>query len=219
MVWQSATLRAFPTMKLVLFFCLGFVFATAFLYQRASWLHSYEIRLGFPPVPAEITTRIRAAEAAYYEDQPLWRRALEDAQDIATFAIPRITTRLDFSLGPYRIKASTVEGTLLPFALENDYLTLIDVPRRHAIDAIGYFAEQPEFSTWSAAVYLEYLRRDHPDLAQMDWPEIAASPLLIAKLYSGYMGAGGAWDMWRADLQPGPIALSRLGIPASELTE
>lgn len=148
----------------------------------------------------------------------MWRRILEDMQDIVTFASPSLTTRLDFSLGPYRIKASTFDE-ILPFALENDYITLIEVPDGHALDAISYFAEQPEFADWGAAVFLEYLRRDHPELSQMEWSEIGTSPMLIAKLYSGYMGAGGDWDLWRSNINPGPNALARMGLLQPENTE
>ena len=47
----------------------------------------------------------------------------------------------------------------------------------------------------------------------MGWSEIAADPSLVAKPYSDYMGAGGAWDAWRADVAPGPVARERMRLP------
>jgi hypothetical protein len=44
----------------------------------------------------------------------------------------------------------------------------------------------------------------------MDWETIAADDEVIAKLYSGYMGAGGAWEAWRSSMTPGAEARKRL---------
>ena len=75
---------------------------------------------------------------------------------------------------------------------------------------LPYFSEQQVINDWQVAVILESLRRDHPQLREMTWDRIAADPSLVAKLYSGYMGAGGAWDQWRATLTPGPVARRRM---------
>ena len=75
---------------------------------------------------------------------------------------------------------------------------------------LPYFSEQPVINDWQVAVILESLRRDHPALDNMTWEQIAADPSLVAKVYSGYMGAGGDWDQWRATLTPGPIARTRM---------
>lgn len=50
------------------------------------------------------------------------------------------------------------------------------------------------------------------------WAEIETQPLLIAKLYSGYMGAGGDWAMWRSQLTPGPVALDRMNLSQASST-
>ena len=60
---------------------------------------------------------------------------------------------------------------------------------------------------------LDWLRLDHPRLSAMTWEEIATDPSLVAKLYSGCMGAGGDWDAWRADVAPGPVARERMRLP------
>lgn len=49
-------------------------------------------------------------------------------------------------------------------------------------------------------------------MTELAWLEIEAEPELIAKLYSGYMGAGGAWELWRENLNPGSVAKIRLGL-------
>ncbi len=63
---------------------------------------------------------------------------------------------------------------------------------------------------WQAAVVLEHLRSDHPHLRRLGWDAIAHDPRLVALLYSGYLGAGGDWDAWRASAEPGPEALQRM---------
>ena len=68
---------------------------------------------------------------------------------------------------------------------------------------IAYFSHQPAINDWQIAIYLEWLRRDHPMLRKRNWSEISADDQLISKLYSGYMGAGGDWDSWRSDEMPG----------------
>ena len=65
---------------------------------------------------------------------------------------------------------------------------------------------------WQAATYLQWLKEAHPLMTDLTWSEIEAKPELVAKLYSGYMGAGGAWELWREDLTPGSVAKQRLGL-------
>ena len=49
----------------------------------------------------------------------------------------------------------------------------------------------PNVCHWQAEVYLAKLKSEHPQLKQLNWSEIEQNNELIAKLYSGYMGAGG----------------------------
>ena len=67
-------------------------------------------------------------------------------------------------------------------------------------------------SDWQAATLLEWLRLDHPGLQKLDWRTISNDQKLVAKLYSGYMGAGGAWEEWRSSMTPGPEAARRMGL-------
>ncbi|MEM9999805.1 MAG: hypothetical protein AAF940_02890 [Pseudomonadota bacterium] len=200
---------------LLLAFALGAVVAVVWLERRASWLSSIDFRVAYPDVPVEVTTAVREAELAYYNSLSQPRRAIEAAQDILTFAAPSVTFAFNFSVGPYRIKAATIDE-LIPWAMDNGYLQIIDAPASHARQSIAYFAEQPALADWGAAVILERLRRRHPLLRERPWGEIADQPMLVAKLYSGYMGAGGDWALWERDLVPGPEALRRLKLSKGE---
>ncbi len=177
--------------------------------RKAEWLSHYRFELVQPPVPAIVLQRIRDAEAEFYSQQPLWRRLAEETQDALAILAPSLVYRLNLSVGPYRMKARTVED-LLRWAIDADYLRLRGDTEAASHAAISYFAEQPVLSDWEAAIYLAWLRDSHPGLAELTWSEIAETPQLIAKLYSGYMGAGGDMDLWRSTLEPGPIALERL---------
>jgi hypothetical protein len=75
---------------------------------------------------------------------------------------------------------------------------------------VGWIMSE-QTDTRLAALILNQLRDDHPLLRGKTWQEIEANDEWIAKLYSGYAGAGNAWDAWRADLKPGAIAIDRLG--------
>lgn len=196
---------------LILGLLIGAAAATWMLQERANWLAGYAFQLVPPPVPASVLAAIREAEEQYYAGAPLWRRAAEDAQDILAFASPWLTYEADFSLGPYRIKARTIEK-ILPWAAERGYLQIAAGEQEIARYAIAYFSEQPAISDWQAMILLEWLRTEHPQLRQIAWDALAADPRLVAKLYSGYMGAGGDWALWRASLEPGRVALRRLGL-------
>jgi hypothetical protein len=186
--------------------------ATLFaLKERAHWLASLEFELAPPHVPFAILQDIQKAEQTSYAKRSPLRRAAEEAQDIMVFASPNFAYSLNFSVGRYRIKARTIEE-ILPWALKQRYLILEGTSSEDFSHALAYFSEQPVLNDWQAAVYLDWLRRDHPGLAALTWPEIASDPMLVAKLYSGYMGAGGDWDLWRTDLTPGSVSLRRLGL-------
>ena len=127
------------------------------------------------------------------------------------FASPETAYKMNFSVGRYRIKARTIEA-ILPWAIEQRFVVLEETSPKSFAHAIAYFSEQPGLNDWQAATYLEWLRQDHPKMADMSWPDIAADPERVAKLYSGYMGAGGAWDLWRENMTPGAVARKRLGL-------
>ncbi|MFQ6546313.1 hypothetical protein AADZ90_000040 [Aestuariibius sp. 2305UL40-4] len=190
---------------------LGAAFALWIIKERVQWLSSLTFTLEAPPVPLSVLASIREAEDVSYAGRSPLRRLGEAGQDILVFASPELAYRLNSSVGRYRIKAQTIEA-ILPWAIDEGYLVLDDIPEDAFAHALAYFSEQPALNDWQAAVYLAWLRSEHAGLAAVSWPDIAADPELVAKLYSGYMGAGGAWDAWRADLVPGPVARRRLGL-------
>ena len=181
----------------------------AVFYHRYHALAAADFAIDLPPVPRSVVLAVKHAEAFAYAQEPWYRRAAEYAQDVLTFLIPRLTYRLNFSVGRYRIKPATIEA-LIPWAEQQGYLQMHGTPDERLRHLLPYFSEQPVINDWQVAVILEYLRRDHPQLDNMTWEQIAADPSLVAKVYSGYMGAGGDWDQWRATLTPGPIARTRM---------
>ncbi|MGA7687813.1 MAG: hypothetical protein WCA29_01100 [Jiangellales bacterium] len=181
----------------------------AIFYHRYHQLAAADFTIDPPPVPRLVVTAVKHAEAFAYAQEPWYRRAAEYAQDVLTFLIPRLTYRLNFSVGRYRIKPATIEA-IIPWAEQQGYLQMHGEPDERLRHLLPYFSEQPVINDWQVAVILESLRRDHPALDNMTWEQIAADPSLVAKVYSGYMGAGGDWDQWRATLTPGPIARTRM---------
>ncbi|WP_133057685.1 hypothetical protein [Falsiruegeria litorea] len=199
----------FPWIILGVF--VGVCAALLIMKERAHWLASLEFELYPPPVPTSILATVREAERRSYEERSIVRQLAEEAQDVLVFTSPEIAYKMDFSVGRYRIKAQTVEA-ILPWAVENNFVVLRTTSAKSFSHALAYFSEQPGLNDWQAATYLEWLKKSHPLMASTPWSEIAANPELVAKLYSGYMGAGGDWDLWRENLTPGPIAVQRLGL-------
>jgi len=184
----------------------------AIFYHRYRVLAAADFAIDPPPVPRSVVVAVKHAETFAYAQEPWYRRAAEYAQDVLTFLVPWLTYRMNFSVGRYRIKPATIEA-LLPWAQQQGYLQMHGKPDERLRHLLPYFSEQPVINDWQVAVILESLRRDHPQLRDMAWDRIAADPSLVAKLYSGYMGAGGDWDQWRSSLTPGPVARQRMELP------
>ncbi|MFC3613323.1 hypothetical protein ACFORG_06080 [Lutimaribacter marinistellae] len=185
------------------------VLVTVFLHMRVMALASVDFRVTYPEVPVEVTEAVRSAEAQYYASLSMPRRLAEEGEDILALLWPAAVKKLDFSVGPYRIKASTMED-IFPWAISAGYLVLVDAEPDEALASISYFSEQPALADWGASLVLEHLRLRHPEMRMMGWDTIRSDPHLIAKLYSGYMGAGGDWVGWESSLSPGPEALRRM---------
>ena len=192
-------------------FLLGTAVATVFLHYRAKSLAEIDFRITYPPVPIVVTSAVRDAEANYYKSRGTLRKLAEEAEDILTFFWPPAVTTLDLSVGPYRMKASTLKE-LIPWAMSEEYLKVVDAEPHEALQAISYFSEQPALADWGAAIILESLRLRHPTLQKMDWETISADPNHVAKLYSGYMGAGDDWEVWKSTIAPGPVAKRRMNV-------
>ena len=181
----------------------------AVFYHRYRVLARTEFELSPPPVPRSVLRSVKDAEARSYAAAPWHRRAVEYLQDVVAFVIPSLAYRLNFSVGRYRMKPSTIERSS-QWAVDQGYLEFHSPVDRRLSKLLPYFSEQPVTSDWQVAVILEYLRRDHPGLAPLTWEQIEGDPYLVAKLYSGYMGAGGDWQGWRATMTPGRVALHRM---------
>ncbi len=181
--------------------------------RRSRLVDRMNVRLRGPMVPESVLDAVRGAEVRWYQGLPTWRRLVKDAQDSVGVLAPHLVYRLNSSIGPYRIKARTVRG-LIGYALEHDYLRIDAVQDPRLDKLLPYFSLQPVLNDWQAALLLQSLKDEHPALAGRSWDEIASDPEAVAKLYSGYMGAGGDWAGWLADDAPGPVARQRLGLGA-----
>lgn len=180
-----------------------------FLYRRFRLLSSMNFKLNPPAIPRIVLVAIEAAESEYYRSQPIWRRTIELVQDLLTFLSPGIVYKLNFSVGKYRIKPKTIDA-LIQWSIRNGFLRIHSEDDRRLRAFIAYFSHHPAINDWQISIYLEKLRREHPKLEQLDWAAIGNSDELIAKLYSGYMGAGGDWSAWKRDTTPGLEARKRL---------
>ena len=202
------------TQGILLGLLIGILGTAAFAAYRVQSLAAVDFTLTAPPVPPEVVRAVRSAEHGYYASQGPLRRAAEGVQDMAAILHPPLVYALDFSVGPFHLKGRTLDETI-PWAIEQGYLQVHDAPARDFHWLYVYLAEQPGLADWGAAVHLEWLRQKHPGLRALTWDEIAADPRLVAKVYSGYVGAGGDWEAWEADLTPGPVAAARLGLTAA----
>jgi hypothetical protein len=185
------------------------LFTLFLIHRRVRQLRRMVFHLRGPEVPIAVLDAVREAEQHFYRNLGLLRRFAEDLQDVLCFISPGLIYALNVSVGPYRIKAQSVAG-LIDYAIERDYLIMAVPPRRKDAALLAYFSMQPFINQWQAALILQHLKEQHPLLATMSWSSIAADRRLIAKLYSGYMGAGGDWATWKASIEPGKVAVERL---------
>jgi len=178
------------------------------IYRRFRALSSIDFKLNPPDIPRVILVSIKTAEAEYYETQPRWRRAVEALQDIVTFLSPGFVYKMNFSVGRYRIKPHTIDN-LTAWAINRGFLEMHTEHDSVSKSFIAYFSHQPAINDWQIAVYLEKLRCDHPTLRNVSWKDIGNNDALIAKMYSGYMGAGGAWEAWKSNESAGAESRKR----------
>lgn len=178
------------------------------IYRRFRALSSIDFKLKPPEIPRVVLVSIKTAEAEYYGAQPRWRRTVESLQDFLTFISPALVYKLNFSVGRYRIKPHTIDD-LIDWAVKSDFLEMHSEHDKASKSLIAYFSHQPAINDWQISIYLERLRLDHPMLRNSNWSEIGASDRLIAKLYSGYMGAGGDWEAWKSNESAGAESKKR----------
>lgn len=158
-------------------------------------------------VPELVVRLVQAAESYYYS-QSKTNTSIEAIEDLLALIAPQIVYRFNFSVGRMRMKPKTMESVIL-WAIQQKMLTLNTKNAPKLAYLLAYLAIIPNVCRWQAEVYLAKLKSDHPQLADIDWSEIAEKPELIAKLYSGYMGAGGDWEGWKQTLEPGKEARKR----------
>lgn len=162
-------------------------------------------------VPKNVLNKILTAEENW-ENSSFFTKAKEYIQDNALErGIVGLAIDGDESIGRYNMRPSTAEQAI-KWAKENHLTNEYNLPEtlddQEIIDMILTEGEDSKL----AELYLLYLKNEHPQLKEMSWEEIKQDDKLIAKLYSGYMGAGGDWDKWKSDLEPGPVAKERMDI-------
>lgn len=196
-------------LETILFIILGFYSLQVFAsYKRKSILMKMQVHVSRPPVPYAVLDEVRQAEDVYYAELPRHKRIIKQAQDILSLLFPRLIYKINSSVGLYRIKAQTTLG-LIDYSIENEYLILNFRRNKKYRQLLPYFAIQPSISEVIASVLLHKLKEEHPMLKNVSWDKIANDRLLICKLYSGYMGAGGDWESWRLNITPGKVAKHR----------
>lgn len=208
---RSARFALVFALALPFYGVLFFIPTVVFLYCRKRQLQGLTFHLSGPEVPVVILDAVRDAESRFYRDLGFFRRRVEDVQDVLSFVTPELIYRLNVSVGPYRIKVRSVEG-LIDEATARGYLTLETAPGQTLSALLPYFSMQPVINQWLAALLLQHLKEEHPILTTLPWSQIAGDRRLTAKLYSGYMGAGGDWAGWRGSVEPGAVARKRMGL-------
>lgn len=153
---------------------------------------------------------VTGAEVAWQRDLPLARELLERAQSVVARVLPSFAALNNSSFGRANIRPEAA-ARAIAWARESGIAEAARLPDPADGAAVTAAILDPARSDLIVTLILARLRDDHPLLQSMEWEAIEADDLLVAKLYSGYMGAGGAWVRWRATLDPGPEALRRLG--------
>ena len=133
------------------------------------------------------------------------RLEVERFQDQVARLDPPTAILTDWSIGRYYIRPSTARAAL-DWAFAAGTAAAYGYARRPSdIELVRHILD-PARDGALVQVILAQLRDDHPLLRALNWEQIEASDQAVAKLFSGWLGAGGAWDAWRADLTPGPLA-------------
>ncbi|MGH2588307.1 MAG: hypothetical protein ACRDJE_25585 [Dehalococcoidia bacterium] len=150
------------------------------------------------------------AEARWDAGLDPLRRAAERLQDENARVAPLEAYASDWSVGRYNMRPQTVRAALdrlIADGAGGDY----GFERPLSDDEIVSDIMDTSRDSALVKVILATLRAEHPQLQTMSWDEIERSDQAIAKLYSGYLGAGGDWAAWRASMTPGSVAIERLG--------
>jgi hypothetical protein len=167
--------------------------------------------------PGWLVEVIRSAEQAWQESLPVFRRMGEETQEQLARLDPGLVAARDFSIGTCNLRPSAARLAIM-WALEHGLGAYLGVTGLPEDPRLVEWILDPAQEDRLVLCLLGALREAHPDLQSLPWDVICAQDDLIAKLYSGYMGAGGAWGAWQASLAPGAEAQRRLGCLESDLT-
>jgi hypothetical protein len=159
-------------------------------------------------VPSWIMRVMLDAEVNWQRSLGPIRGNLKLLNDEVAYTDPLRAWRNNNSLSRYNIRPSTAYKAIL---WAQDAGAAPDFPKPPLPEQVIGWIMSEQTDTRLAELILNQLRDDHPMLRDKSWDEIAGNDEWIAKLYSGYAGAGNAWDAWRADLKPGSVAIDRLG--------
>lgn len=166
-------------------------------------------KLKMEKVPRVVLFSVQTAEEAAYARTSRIRYIVESILDILAFLSPKFIFKRNYSVGSYRLKSKSAQ-LAIRWAVRNKKLIIYDKNYRDFTENLPQFIVSPRYGEDIARLVLEKLRCSHPLLKKIRWVDIAKDDYLIAKIYSGYMGAGGDMREWRKNLQPGKVARKRL---------
>jgi hypothetical protein len=153
---------------------------------------------------------VGTAEEAWQAQLSPLRGTAEELQDQAARSAPLEAYAADWSIGRFNIRPSTARSAL-DWAFMQGIAGDFGYHHHPSDEEVVRDIMDTARSSSLVKLILAQLRDSHPALREMEWDAIEATDQYIAKLYSGYLGAGGAWDAWRSDLLPGDEARQRLG--------
>lgn len=160
--------------------------------------------------PGWLAEVIRSAEQAWQDSLPAFRRLGEETQEQLARLDPALVAAQDFSIGNCNLRPSAARRAVL-WALEQELGSFLGLSQLPDEARLVQMILDPDQETRLVLCLLGALKEAHPDLQALTWEIICSRDDLVAKLYSGYMGAGGAWTAWQASLTPGAEAVRRLG--------
>lgn len=166
--------------------------------------------------PIWLVDVIRSAEETWQEQLNPLRRLTEVSQENLARLEPALVASQDYSIGTCNVRPSAARQAA-NWIIEQGWAYQVGIPVSISdIELVGWIMDSAREARIVQCILMR-LRASHPMLMALSWEQIAQDDLLIAKLYSGYMGAGGAWGKWLDNLQPGSEALLRLGCDSQGL--
>lgn len=166
-------------------------------------------KLKLEKIPKVVLLSIQAAEERAYARTSKLRYIIESVQDMLAFLSPKFIFKKNYSVGTYRIKSKSAQ-LAIRWAIKNNKLKIYQKDYTSLAEQLPQFIISPRYSEDIAKILLDKIKSTHPMLQKMSWSDIAQDDYLIAKIYSGYVGAGGDMEAWKHTLQPGKVALKRL---------